>query len=78
FEPTHGSAPKYAGMGVVNPCGMILSVVMMLDYLGEKEKAERLHDAVRTTLLHGKKLTRDLGGTAKTGEMVDDFIANLG
>ena len=77
FEPTHGSAPKYTGMDVVNPVGMIMSVQMMFDYLGESEKAKSLNDAVYKTIVERKKITKDLGGEAKTSEMVDEIIRNL-
>ncbi|HSB46566.1 MAG TPA: isocitrate/isopropylmalate dehydrogenase family protein [Candidatus Bilamarchaeum sp.] len=77
FEPTHGSAPKYAGKDVVNPCAMMLSTAMMLDHLGQKGMGERLRSAVVKTLSEGKKLTKDLGGTAKTSEMVEEIVRNL-
>ncbi len=60
FEPTHGSAPKYKGMNKVNPTGMILSGVMMLKFLGEKEAADRLESAVARVIEEGKKVTYDL------------------
>ncbi len=63
FEPTHGSAPKYQGMNKVNPTGMILSGVMMLEWLGEKEAATRLERAVATVIREGKKLTYDFKPT---------------
>jgi methanogen homoisocitrate dehydrogenase len=78
FEPTHGSAPKYAGKSIVNPCAMLLSAAMMLDYLGDGKNAARVRDAVQKTLADGKTLTQDLGGTAKTTEMADSIIRNLG
>ncbi len=77
FEPTHGSAPKYTGMDVVNPVGMIRSVQMMFDYLGEAEKSKKLDEAVYKTIVERKKITKDLGGSAKTSEMVDEIIRNL-
>ncbi len=60
FEPTHGSAPKYAGQNKVNPVATILSGVMMLKYLGETEAAQRLDDAVAAVLREGKSVTYDL------------------
>ncbi len=69
FEPTHGSAPKYAGQYKVNPTAMILSVKMMLDYLGETEKAERLESAVAKVIAEGKVRTYDMGGSNTTLEM---------
>lgn len=56
FEPTHGSAPKYRGMNKVNPLAMILSGMMMLKYIGEKEKAEKLEIAIKEVIKEGKKL----------------------
>ena len=59
FEPIHGSAPKYAGMDKVNPTAEILAGVMMLEYLGWKEAAVRLQDAVKATI-SAKIVTYDL------------------
>jgi 3-isopropylmalate dehydrogenase len=69
FEPTHGSAPKYAGKGIVNPIAMILASRLMLRYLGDKEKANRIEDAVASVIREGKVRTKDMGGTASTMEM---------
>ena len=60
FEPTHGSAPKYAGLNKVNPTAAILSGVMMLRHLGEKEAADRLEQAVAKVIAEGKHVTYDL------------------
>ena len=72
FEPTHGSAPKYAGQYKVNPTAMILSVKMMLDYLGETEKANRLEEAVAQVIKEGKVKTYDMGGSNTTLEMGEE------
>ena len=77
FEPTHGSAPKYAGKDYVNPCATLLSLRMLLEHLGEREAAERLENAIRAVLGEGKVLTADLGGNAKTSEMVDAIISRI-
>lgn len=69
FEPTHGSAPKYAGMNKVNPIATILSAEMMLDWLGEKEQAGRIRRAVADVIAEGKVRTYDMGGTSKTSDM---------
>ncbi len=69
FEPTHGSAPKYAGKGIVNPIAMILASRLMLNYLGEKELASRIESAVAKVVKEGKVRTKDMGGTASTMEM---------
>ena len=60
FEAVHGSAPKYQGLNKVNPTAMILSGVMMLDHLGEREAARRLHAAVPQVLRDGRSVTYDL------------------
>lgn len=69
FEPVHGSAPKIAGKGIANPIAMILSAKMMLDYLGEKDAADRLENAILKVLSEGKDVTPDLGGSSSTMEM---------
>lgn len=60
FEPTHGSAPKYAGKNKVNPAATILSAGLMLDYLGENEKAQILREAVSCVIEENKNVTYDL------------------
>ncbi len=60
FEATHGSAPKYKGQWKMNPTALILSGVLMLDYLGEKEAAKRLEDAVAKVIAEGKDVTYDM------------------
>ena len=69
FEPVHGSAPRLAGKGIANPSAMILSAVMMLDYLDENEEARKLEKALITVLRENKVVTADLGGNATTMEM---------
>ena len=69
FEPTHGSAPKHAGLGKANPIATILAARMMLDWLDEKEKAERLEAAVATVVREGSVRTYDMGGRASTLDM---------
>jgi 3-isopropylmalate dehydrogenase len=69
FEPVHGSAPKLAGKGVANPAAMILSAVLMLEYLNETEEARKLEKALITVLSEGKVVTKDLGGSSSTMEM---------
>jgi isocitrate dehydrogenase (NAD+) len=60
FEPVHGAAPKYTGQNKVNPTATILSGVMMLRYLGETEKADKLEMAVQEVIKEGKSVTYDL------------------
>jgi len=69
FEPSHGSAPKYTGQYKVNPIATILSVKMMLDWLGETEKGAALEEAVATVIKEGRVRTYDMGGTNSTLEM---------
>jgi isocitrate/isopropylmalate dehydrogenase len=77
FEPTHGSAPKYAGQYKVNPLATILTLVMMLDWLGEPDKASRLEQAVATVLAEGNVRTYDMGGTSSTLEMAAAVCAAI-
>ena len=60
FEATHGSAPKYKGLNKVNPTALILSAVLMLEHLGEKDAATRLENAVAGVIAEGKDVTYDL------------------
>ncbi len=71
FEPTHGSAPKYAGQYKVNPIATILTAKMMLDWLGELDAAKRIEDAVAAVIADGKVRTYDMGGNATTLEMAE-------
>lgn len=66
FEPTHGSAPKYAGMYKVNPMAMLLAIKLMLDWLGEPEQAALLEQAIAEVIAEGKVRTYDAGGNATT------------
>ncbi len=66
FEPTHGSAPKYAGQYKVNPMAMLLTVRLMLNYLEQKKLAQRLENSIAQVIEEGKVRTYDLGGTSST------------
>jgi len=77
FEPTHGSAPKYAGQFKVNPIATILAAKMMLDWLGEKDKAVRLEGAVAAVIAEGKVRTYDMGGGHGTLDMANAIAAKL-
>jgi isocitrate dehydrogenase (NAD+) len=68
FEAVHGSAPDIAGQGTANPSAQILAAAMMLDHMGELDRAQRVRDAVRDTIVQDNIRTRDLGGTASTEE----------
>jgi 3-isopropylmalate dehydrogenase len=78
FEPTHGSAPKYAGQYKVNPIATILAAKMMLDWLGEREKAERIELAVSEVIKDARIRTYDMGGTGSTREMGRAIAAAVG
>jgi isocitrate dehydrogenase len=83
FEATHGTAPKFAGTNSMNPSSVILSGCMMLDYMGWKEAAQLITDALQATIMR-KRVTIDFynlmqGATLlKTTEFGDDLIENMG
>jgi isocitrate/isopropylmalate dehydrogenase len=77
FEPTHGSAPKYAGQYKVNPIATILAAKMMLDWLGQTDAGTRVEQAVAEVVREGKVRTYDMGGAAKTLEMAQAIAAKL-
>jgi isocitrate dehydrogenase (NAD+) len=68
FEAVHGSAPDIAGKGIANPSAQMFAAAMMLDHLGELDRAERVRNAIITTIVNDGIRTRDLGGTASTEE----------
>ncbi len=69
FEPTHGSAPKYAGQYKVNPTAMLLAIKLMLDWLKETSLARALQQAIEQVIAEGDARTYDLGGKASTLEV---------
>jgi isocitrate/isopropylmalate dehydrogenase len=77
FEPSHGSAPKYAGQHKVNPIATILAVKMMLDWLGESAMAAALESAVADVIREGRVRTYDLGGTHSTIDLAQAIAAKL-
>ncbi|MGE5810685.1 MAG: isocitrate/isopropylmalate dehydrogenase family protein [Ignavibacteria bacterium] len=90
FEPTHGSAPKYQELNpsIVNPIAMILSACMMLDYLEEKEKADKIRTAIAKVIEDGKVKTYDMlklkggadvfkYGACTTQQMTEEIIKNI-
>jgi isocitrate dehydrogenase (NAD+) len=84
FEPTHGSAPKYAGLNKANPMAQLLSAVLMLRHLGEMEAADRLENAIAEVIREGKSVTYDMKPTRDdptavgTSEVADAIIDRLG
>ena len=77
FEAVHGTAPDIAGKGVANPGALILAAAMMLEYLNDGERGQRIRRALEQTIREGKTVTRDLGGTASTDQFTDAVIARL-
>ncbi len=77
FEPTHGSAPKYAGQNKVNPIACLLAAKLMLDWLGETGKAGELEGAIAAVVAEGKVRTYDMGGSASTLDVARAVAANL-
>jgi isocitrate dehydrogenase (NAD+) len=90
FEPTHGSAPKYQELNpsIVNPIAMILSACMMLDYVGENDKANAIKKAIAKVILEGKVKTYDMlklkggpdvfrHGACTTQQMTDEIINHI-
>jgi len=90
FEPTHGSAPKYEHLdpSIVNPIAMILSAAMMLDHIGESDRAESIRRAIAAVIKAGEVRAYDMmrlaggpdviaKGAATTTQMTDAIIANL-
>jgi isocitrate dehydrogenase (NAD+) len=83
FEPTHGSAPKYAGLNKVNPTATILSGALMLEHLGEREAAEKIRKSVAEVIREGKNVTydfkenRDDPTAVGTREMADAVVEKI-
>lgn len=77
FEPTHGSAPKYAGKNVTNPTAAILSAKLMLDYFQMHDEADMLENAVAAVYKEGKSLTYDQGGKASTTQYTDAVLKKI-
>ena len=71
FEAVHGSAPDIADKNLANPTALLLSGAMMLDYIGERQRAERVRTALNRVLEAGAVRTHDLGGTASTTEFTE-------
>ncbi len=77
FEAVHGAAPNIAGRGIANPTALLLSAVLMLKHLNERERALRIQAALEKVLAEGKVLTRDLGGQATTLDFTEAIIHAL-
>jgi len=77
FEPTHGSAPKYAGKYKVNPIAMLLTTKMMVEHIGEHEIAKAMEGAIAEVIAEGKVRTYDMGGEATTLDVAKAVAAKL-
>ncbi len=77
FEPTHGSAPKYAGQYKVNPMATFLAAKLMLEWLGETKQADRLESAIAEVIKEGKARTYDMGGKASSLDIANAVAAKL-
>jgi isocitrate/isopropylmalate dehydrogenase len=77
FEPTHGSAPKYAGQYKVNPMAMLLTAKLMLDWLKEDAPAEKLENAIAKVIKEGKVKTYDMGGNNTSLEVAEEVARKL-
>ena len=73
FEPTHGSAPDIYGRNIANPIATIHAGAMMADFLGQKQVAEKIREAILTHLAEGRIATPDRGGTSSTQAVGDDI-----
>lgn len=78
FEAVHGTAPDIAGKNIANPGALVLAACMMLEHIGDNERAARIRSALESTLRDGSTLTRDLGGTASTDDFTNAVIQRLG
>jgi isocitrate dehydrogenase (NAD+) len=84
FEPTHGSAPKYAGQNKVNPMAMMLSGMLMLRHLEEVDAADRLESAISDVIRDGESVTYDMKPSRDdptavgTSEVADAIIDRIG
>jgi isocitrate dehydrogenase (NAD+) len=77
FEAVHGSAPDIANKNLANPTALLLSGLMMLDHIGERDAAERIRAALLRVLSEGQVRTRDLGGTASTTEFAEAIVRGV-
>ena len=77
FEAVHGSAPDIADQNLANPTALLLSGLMMLDHIGERQRGERIRTSLGTVLKAGKVRTRDLGGNATTTEFTDAICREI-
>jgi isocitrate dehydrogenase (NAD+) len=77
FEAVHGSAPDIADKNLANPTALLLSALMMLEHLGERQRADRIRGALSRVLTEGRVRTHDLGGRASTTEFTDEICREV-
>ncbi len=77
FEAVHGSAPDIAGQGIANPTALLMSAIVMLRFIGEKDAAQNIEDAMMAVFAEGTVRTKDLGGTAKTNEFARAIVDKM-
>jgi isocitrate dehydrogenase (NAD+) len=77
FEAVHGSAPDIAGQNVANPTALLLSALMLLRHIGERNAADVIAGALNRVFAAGTTLTRDLGGTASTTTFTDALVREI-
>jgi len=77
FEAVHGSAPDIADKNLANPTALLLSGLMLLDHIGDLERATRIRAALDRVLAAGTVRTRDLGGTASTTEFTEAICREI-
>jgi len=75
FEAVHGTAPDIAGKGIANPTAVILAGAMLLDRMGQRDRGQRLENAIRKVIADGKDLTPDIGGKGTTASFTDRVVA---
>jgi len=77
FEAVHGSAPDIAGKGIANPTALLQSAILMMSHIDERDAATRIENALFKVFEEGQVRTRDIGGTASTGEFADAIIKGM-
>jgi isocitrate dehydrogenase (NAD+) len=77
FEAVHGTAPDIAGQDLANPTALLLSALMMLDHIGERDAGARIRKALYRVFEERKVVTRDLGGSARTSDFTDAVCSSL-
>jgi isocitrate dehydrogenase (NAD+) len=77
FEAVHGSAPDIAGLHIANPGALMLAAAQMLTHLGMEDRARKLRQAIRDTIVAGDRITPDLGGHGDTVSITDAIVERL-